>query len=155
MTSTYPDQGVTSYLVASSPEVLNQILKDNESRGLEFNPALYTNPANALNTTKVEFAPSGHPPPSPSTRVRGAGTPRSLPGSGHSTLSRGGSLGSLEKGRGVRRKTSLAASLNSSSQVGSYHSARRRLCMSLTIIHPFSIFILFHSKKKYRKRTNN
>ena len=108
MTSSNPaSEGVTSYLVASSPEVLSQILRENECRGVEFNPGLYMTPANALNITKVEFAPAGHPPPSPSTRVRG---PRSLPGSTQSTLSRGGSL---EKGRGMRRKTSLAASMTS------------------------------------------
>ena len=113
-------EGVTSYLVASSPEVLSQILRDTESRGVELNPALYTTPANALNTTKVEFAPPGYPPPSPSAHraVRPSGSgPRSLPGSAHSTLSRGGSLGSLEKGRGVRRKTSFGASLTSGCQV--------------------------------------
>ena len=65
---------VTSYLVATSPEVLTQLLRENEARGLEFNPALYTTPANALNTSKVDFAPGGpghqpgHPPPSPRPR---------------------------------------------------------------------------------------
>ena len=108
VTSSNPaSEGVTSYLVASSPEVLSQILRENECRGVEFNPGLYMTPANALNITKVDFAPAGHPPPSPSTRLRG---PRSLPGSTQSTLSRGGSL---EKGRGMRRKTSLAASMTS------------------------------------------
>lgn len=115
--------GVTSYLVASSPEVLTQILRDNESRGLEFNPALYTTPASALNTAKVDFAPSsfGPPPPSPAAggRHRPPGGPsagRSLPGSAHSTLSRGhssSSPGSLEMNggrRAVRRKASFAAS---------------------------------------------
>ena len=52
-------EGVTSYLVASSPEVLTQLLRENESRGVDFNPSLYTQPANALNTTKVEFASGG------------------------------------------------------------------------------------------------
>ena len=112
---------VTSYLVASSPEVLTQILRDNESRGLEFNPALYTVPASAHNTAKVDFAP-GPPPPSPAPSGRHHRPPaasssgRSLPGSAHSTLSRGGhsasSPGSLEMSSGsrrsVRRKTSLA-----------------------------------------------
>ena len=104
---------VTSYLVATSPEVLSQLLKENEARGLEFNPALYTTPANALNTSKVDFAPQGpqgHPPPSPytpRTRTRqisqcsasgsldrsgsGQSVPRSAPGSAQSTLSRAGS----------------------------------------------------------------
>ena len=137
------DQGVTSYLVATTPEVLNQLLRENEARGIEFNPALYTPPANALNTAKVDFAPLGHPPPSPyNSRHRsrqisqgsasgslersvlgGQGGPRSLPGSAHSTLSRGGSpAGSLEKRGdrhypGVRRKPSFGASFNSSCQV--------------------------------------
>ena len=115
---------VTSYLVATSPEVLSQLLKENEARGLEFNPALYTTPANALNTSKVDFAPQaqgpqGHPPPSPytpRTRTRqisqcsasgsldrsgsGQSVPRSAPGSAQSTLSRAGSgspHSSLEK----------------------------------------------------------
>ena len=34
--------GVTSYLVATSPEVLTQLLRENEARGDQFNPALYT-----------------------------------------------------------------------------------------------------------------
>ena len=127
-----PSQSVTSYLVATSPEVLTQLLKENEARGIDFNPGLYTTPANALNTAKVDFAPLGHPPPSPYNRhrsrqpsqcsgsgslERGQGTcPRSLPGSAHSTLSRGSSL---EKRHypGVRRKTSFGASFNSSCQV--------------------------------------
>ena len=50
------EAGVTSYLVASSPEVLTQLLRENESRGIDFNPSLYIQPANALNTTKVDFA---------------------------------------------------------------------------------------------------
>ena len=135
------DQGVTSYLVATTPEVLTQLLRENEARGIEFNPALYTTPANALNTAKVDFAPLGHPPPSPyNNRHRSRqisqcsasgslersvlGGPRSLPGSAHSTLSRGGSpAGSLEKRDrdrhhpGVRRKPSFGASFNSSCQV--------------------------------------
>ena len=134
---------VTSYLVATSPEVLSQLLRENEARGLEFNPALYTTPANALNTSKVDFAPpgpQGHPPPSPytpRTRTRqisqcsasgsldrsgsGQSVPRSAPGSAQSTLSRAGSgspHSSLEKrGPGVRRKTSFGTSFNSSCQV--------------------------------------
>ena len=116
--------GVTSYLVASSPEVLSQLLKENEARGIEFNPALYTTPANALNTSKVEFALSG-PLPRPRTRqVSRSSTPgslerhcqsglRSLPGSGHSTLSRSPAGSSFSLGHLLRRK----ASFNSSSQV--------------------------------------
>ena len=140
------DSQVTSYLVATSPEVLSQLLRENEARGLEFNPALYTTPANALNTSKVDFAPQGpqgHPPPSPytpRTRTRqisqcsasgsldrsgsGHSVPRSAPGSAQSTLSRAGSgspHSSLEKrsdrGPGLRRKTSFGASLHSSGQV--------------------------------------
>ena len=122
-------QGVTSYLVATSPEVLSQLLRENEARGIDFNPALYTTPANALNTAKVDFAPvSGPPPPSPYTRHRTRQSSQcsaSGPGSGQSTLSRAGSgspAGSLEKrtgyqGGGVRRKASFGASFNSSCQV--------------------------------------
>jgi hypothetical protein len=115
-----PEEGVTSYLVASSPEVLSQLLKDNESRGIEFNPSLYTQPANAWNMKKVEFAnnPTGGAqqqhrlsplPPSPlparlhhqhqqSMSMPPGGinsnyTSRSQPNSGQSTLSRSGSCG--------------------------------------------------------------
>jgi len=122
--------GVTSYLVASSPEVLTQLLRENEARGEQFNPALYTNPANALNITKVDFAPvdgSRHPPPSPLSRRprqtshssgshslerRDCTTPRSLPGSAHSTLSRGHSPAAAA----VIRRPSAARSGRSSSQ---------------------------------------
>ena len=120
---------VTSYLVATSPEVLSQLLRENEARGLEFNPALYTAPATQLNTAKVDFAPApaGHPPPSPYTprsgrarQISGAGAasslertaPRSLPGSAQSTLSRSPYLS------GLRRKPSFgagSAAFNSSS----------------------------------------
>ena len=123
--------GVTSYLVASSPEVLTQLLRENEARGEQFNPALYTNPANALNITKVDFAPvdgSRHPPPSPLSRRprqtshssgshslerRDCTTPRSLPGSAHSTLSRGHSPAAAA----VIRRPSAPRSGRSSSQV--------------------------------------
>lgn len=126
---TQVSDGVTSYLVASSPEVLSHLLRENEARGDQFNPALYTNPANALNITKVDFAPveSGrHPPPSPlprrprqpsqsschSLERRDCTTPRSLPGSAHSTLSRGASPSVPP-----RRRPSAARSGHSSSQV--------------------------------------
>ena len=123
--------GVTSYLVATSPEVLTQLLRENEARGDQFNPALYTNPANALNITKVDFAPvdgSRHPPPSPLSRRprqtshssgshslerRDCTTPRSLPGSAHSTLSRGHSPAAAA----VIRRPSAPRSGRSSSQV--------------------------------------
>lgn len=129
VTDSQQQQGVTSYLVATSPEVLSQLLRENEARGIDFNPALYTTPANALNTAKVDFAPvvSGPPPPSPYTRHRTRQTSQcsaSGPGSAQSTLSRAGSgspAGSLEKRghkqTGVRRKASFGASFNSSCQV--------------------------------------
>ena len=123
--------GVTSYLVATSPEVLTQLLRENEARGDQFNPALYTNPANALNITKVDFAPEGarHPPPSPLSRRprqtshssshslerRDCTTPRSLPGSAHSTLSRGHSPAAAPIS--AARRPSTARSGHSSSQV--------------------------------------
>ena len=123
--------GVTSYLVATSPEVLTQLLRENEARGDQFNPALYTNPANALNITKVDFAPvdgARHPPPSPLSRRprqtshssshslerRDCATPRSLPGSAHSTLSRGHSPAAAPISA---RRPSAARSGHSSSQV--------------------------------------
>ena len=100
---TEPGGGVTSYLVATSPEVLSQLLRENESRGLDFNPALYTTPANALNTAKVDFAPVGHPPPpSPYTsthRTRQTSGSLERSASTTSSLSRGSLLG-LE-GRGL------------------------------------------------------
>ena len=123
--------GVTSYLVATSPEVLTQLLRENEARGDQFNPALYTNPANALNITKVDFAPvdgARHPPPSPLSRRprqtshssshslerRDCTTPRSLPGSAHSTLSRGHSPAAAPISA---RPSGAARSAHSSSQV--------------------------------------
>ena len=114
---TEPGGGVTSYLVATSPEVLSQLLRENESRGLDFNPALYTTPANALNTAKVDFAPVGHPPPpSPYTsRHRTRQTSGSLERSASTTSS---------LSRGLRRKQSFGTtgtgtgnSYNSNSQV--------------------------------------
>ena len=111
------DSQVTSYLVATSPEVLSQLLRENESRGLDFNPALYTTPANALNTAKVDFAPVGHPPPpSPYTsRPRTRQTSGSLERSASTTSS---------LSRGLRRKQSFGTtgtgtgnSYNSNSQV--------------------------------------
>ena len=125
---TQVSDGVTSYLVATSPEVLSHLLRENEARGDQFNPALYTNPANALNITKVDFAPVEgvrHPPPSPVARRprqpsqssshslerRECTTPRSLPGSAHSTLSRASPRAP------PRRRPSAARSAHSSSQV--------------------------------------
>jgi hypothetical protein len=133
--------GVTSYLVASSPEVLTHILRDNESRGIEFNPALYTTPACAMNTAKVDFAPpaafagGGQPPPSPSGRHRPPGGPsagRSLPGSAHSTLSRGhssSSPGSLEMGGGRRPVRRKASFVTSGCQVMTHDLFSPRCCM--------------------------
>ena len=77
------DNGVTSYMVASNPEILSQLLKENEARGVEYNPALYTTPTNAFNTSKVDFAPTGHPPPTPYTGRTRTSQPSqcSMPGS--------------------------------------------------------------------------
>ena len=132
--------GVTSYLVASSPEVLSHLLRENEARGDQFNPALYTNPANALNITKIDFAPvdagPGRPPPPsplarrprqasqsscPSLERRESGAGRSLPGSAQSTLSRPQSPAPL------RRRPSAARSQHSSSQVPGTLAASLRL----------------------------
>ncbi|CAG7731842.1 unnamed protein product [Allacma fusca] len=44
----------TTYIVAQNPEVLSQILRESETRGL--NPAAYTTPASAFNTLAVDFA---------------------------------------------------------------------------------------------------
>ena len=96
---------MTSYLVATSPEVLTQLLRENESRGLDFNPALYTTPANALNTAKVDFAPLGHPPPSPYTRQR---TRQTSQCSASGSLERSGSTSS-SLSRGLRRKHSFGS----------------------------------------------
>ena len=126
---TEPGGGVTSYLVATSPEVLSQLLRENESRGLDFNPALYTTPANALNTAKVDFAPVGHPPPpSPYTsRHRTRQTSGSLERSASTTSS---------LSRGLRRKQSFGTtgtgtgnSYNSNSQV------TPTACFSLSLLH--------------------
>ena len=104
--------GVTSYLVATSPEVLSQLLRENESRGLDFNPALYTTPANALNTAKVDFAPVGHPPPSPYTRQRTRQTSQcSASGSLERSASSTSSLS-----RGLRRKHSFGSQVTTASQ---------------------------------------
>lgn len=47
-------QGPTMYLVASNPEVLNHLLKNEGPRVL--NPALYDAPASKFNTIEVDFA---------------------------------------------------------------------------------------------------
>ena len=44
---------VSTYIVAQSPEVLVQLLRENENRGLS--PAVYTTPASAFNTLAVDF----------------------------------------------------------------------------------------------------
>lgn len=44
---------VSTYIVAQNPEVLVQLLRENERRGL--NPSVYTTPANAFNTLAVDF----------------------------------------------------------------------------------------------------
>lgn len=43
----------TTYIVAQNPEVLVQLLRENESRGLS--PSVYTTPASAFNTLAVDF----------------------------------------------------------------------------------------------------
>lgn len=55
---------VSTYIVAQNPEVLMQLMRENESRGL--NPAVYTTPASAFNTLAVDFKDKG-PCHSPST----------------------------------------------------------------------------------------
>ncbi|KAF4528011.1 hypothetical protein B566_EDAN002194 [Ephemera danica] len=49
-----PPPQVSTYIVAQNPEVLAQLLKENEARGLS--PAVYTTPASAFNTLAVDFA---------------------------------------------------------------------------------------------------
>ncbi|EEB19123.1 protein tyrosine kinase 2 beta, putative [Pediculus humanus corporis] len=44
---------VSTYIVAQNPEVLVQLLRENERRGI--NPSVYTTPANAFNTLSVDF----------------------------------------------------------------------------------------------------
>lgn len=44
---------MSTYIVAQNPEVLVQLLRENERRGL--NPSVYTTPANAFNTLAVDF----------------------------------------------------------------------------------------------------
>lgn len=86
----------TTYLIASNPEVLNQIIRNHS--GLVINPGHYTTPASPLNTYTVDFAvPNGvryrsnagtlerHHQGSPLSRRAST----SLPGSTHSTLTRG------------------------------------------------------------------
>lgn len=44
---------VSTYIVAQNPEVLVQLLRETERRGI--NPSVYTTPANAFNTLTVDF----------------------------------------------------------------------------------------------------
>ncbi|KAJ1519539.1 hypothetical protein ONE63_004819 [Megalurothrips usitatus] len=55
---------VQTYIVAQNPEVLMQLMRENENRVL--NPAVYTTPASAFNTLAVDFKDKG-PSNSPST----------------------------------------------------------------------------------------
>lgn len=48
---------VQTYIVAQNPEVLMQLMRENESRVL--NPAVYTTPASAFNTLAVDFKDIG------------------------------------------------------------------------------------------------
>lgn len=45
--------GPTTYIVAQNPEILSQLLREQEQRG--FNPAAYNTPASAFNTLAVDF----------------------------------------------------------------------------------------------------
>ena len=74
-------QVIDSYLVASSPEVLERLLLSSERDALA-NPALYTAPATAENTITVWDLVS----PPVARRMAGGRGPGSLPGSAHSTL---------------------------------------------------------------------
>jgi hypothetical protein len=57
--STPPTQPslVSTYIVAQNPEVLMQLMRENEGRVL--NPAVYTMPASAFNTLAVDFMGGG------------------------------------------------------------------------------------------------
>lgn len=48
---------VSTYIVAQNPEVLMQLMRENEGRVL--NPAVYTMPASAFNTLAVDFMGGG------------------------------------------------------------------------------------------------
>lgn len=50
---------VSTYIVAQNPEVLMQLMRENESRGL--NPAVYTTPASAFNTLATQSTIFGEP----------------------------------------------------------------------------------------------
>ena len=134
----------TTYLVASNPEVLTYLLRDDEARNQLMNPASYTAPASAKNTIPVDFVPCSSPQRSPSRRVgsirKSSKSSFSCPGSAHSTLSR--SSQSLESSspptrRRNRRRLGTAAAF-SASQVNfptvqdspSTHSTSR-------FLHPF------------------
>ena len=43
-----------TYIVAENPEILSQLLRETEMRGL--NPAAYSTPASAFNTISVDYA---------------------------------------------------------------------------------------------------
>lgn len=51
-----PPGAATTYIVAQNPEILNQLMREGEGRGL--NAAAYTTPASAFNTLAVDFASS-------------------------------------------------------------------------------------------------
>ena len=86
----------TTYLIASNPEVLQRLLRENTESLL--NPAFYTTPASALNTIPVDF---GHALPSSGSgsRSRGHQGVTSLPGSPFSSLTRRSSPRSPRRGR--------------------------------------------------------
>ncbi|XP_021926786.1 focal adhesion kinase 1 isoform X4 [Zootermopsis nevadensis] len=55
----------TTYIVAQNPEVLVQLLRENESRGIS--PSVYTTPASAFNTLAVDFEKNTSASPSSTT----------------------------------------------------------------------------------------
>ena len=55
----------TTYIVAQNPEVLVQLLRENESRGIS--PSVYTTPASAFNTLAVDFEKTTTASPSSTT----------------------------------------------------------------------------------------
>ncbi|KAE8748455.1 Focal adhesion kinase 1 variant 1 [Frankliniella occidentalis] len=56
-TSAVAAPNVQTYIVAQNPEVLMQLMRENENRAL--NPAVYTTPASAFNTLAVDFKDKG------------------------------------------------------------------------------------------------
>lgn len=58
----------TTYIVAQNPELLTQLLRENEARGV--NAAAYTTPASAFNTLAVDFANCGSNNSSPKRKVK-------------------------------------------------------------------------------------